>query len=151
MGEPMKQRFALLLTLAATLALVLPTSALAATPFRYSVTASFCEVYGGAYGEGFIEFNTKVKEIGVSGANYFRARTKMKMGKQDLVWTQSDTGWEYSRSFPNDADNWYRLSQAHYDFEGQDWTYAFRFVTRLQVWSNKKGLLSEVVLKSPWC
>ena len=66
----MRRRLAFLSTLTAlALVLVLPTSALAANPFKYEVLSDQCTSSGGNHGYGHLYFEVKQIEYGKSGAN----------------------------------------------------------------------------------
>ncbi|HYI23041.1 MAG TPA: hypothetical protein VEX62_10440 [Candidatus Limnocylindrales bacterium] len=129
--------------LAIALALLVPATTVAASPFRYTVLRSEClPNYSQDPIQGDIYMKVKVKEVGLSGANYFRVRTTVKFKfPGNTRWTlYEDSGWQYSRSFVNDSESWYHVRTGIAPYW---WNYPFRMVMKVQVRSDTQGLLSE--------
>jgi hypothetical protein len=126
------------------LAMLLPTSTLAATQFTYKYLYTDCGSSNDPSAPHQIYLSVKVKEFGKSGANYFRVRTKVReRDTREAPWALvRDWGWEYSNTFANDASNYYHIRE-HVGFH-----YAPRglMTMRVQVWSSTTGLLSERLL-----
>jgi hypothetical protein len=136
--------------LAVVLAFVMATTALGATSFKYRVLRDVCTLSGGSSNLGYVVFKVKVKEIGTSGANYFRIKSKAQYQSGSNKWhTAVDWGWEYSNTFPNDSGSYYHVLKRRYDMSGVE--DATRIKMKVQVWSNSKGLLSEKIMTSQVC
>ncbi len=134
--------------LAVLLAAVVSTTTLAATPFRYTVLRDVCELGGGDHGFGFLKLKVRVKEIGTSGAEFFRIRSKVQMKTESPGWkTIQDWGWEYSDDFPNNSTSYYHDLSRRYDPDGAFGNaLAFRIWFRVQVWRFNELLDQKVVI-----
>jgi len=133
--------------LALILVAVLATSGLAASPYRFHVRRDACQTSGGAYGFGYVKFGVRVKEIGKSGATYFRIRSKVQYRDANGHgwYTLKDWGWEYSNTFPNNADSYYHDLTRRYDPTGTPDASAHRIWMKVQVWGNSGRLASRVM------
>lgn len=130
--------------------LALPASALAANPYRAHVLINHCSSTGGAHGRGYIEVEVKAREIGVSGTNYFVVKSRQEWSS-GLGWSTRST-WpkEMSLTFPNDATNYYHLTDRRYDFTKND-EISNRIVITVQYWSKSSGLLATRTVKGTPC
>jgi hypothetical protein len=152
MGTFMKRTTATT-ALAVFLAMLIPAHVLAVARFEYAVRANECWYEDGTWDAGSAILAVRVTEVGKSGANYFRTRSKFQgqLG-WDFPWRLlADTGWQYSRSFPNDSATHYHTKWAVYGFEEGDRWAQTRVVMRVQIWSNRLGLLSEQTFRSYRC
>lgn len=139
--------------LAVFLAMLIPAQVLAVARFVYTVRANECWYDYGTWDAGYAILNVRVTEVGKSGANYFRTRSKFQgQVGWDFPWRLlADTGWQYSRSFPNDTATHDHTKRATYRFEEGDKWAQTRVVMRVQIWSNRVGLLSEQTFRSQRC
>jgi hypothetical protein len=129
------------------LAGTLATSALGVS-FNFATIKDVCVTSGGAHGFGYTTLKVKVKEFGMSGANYFRILSKVQYRNNSGWHTLHNFGWEYSNTFPNNGDNYYHVLQRRFDPDGTPDALAHRIWMRAQVWSNNSGLLAEKVMKN---
>lgn len=132
--------------LALLLALTIPATALGGSPFRYRVLTDKCR---GTDRPVTLTLKVRVKELGVSGANYFRVRTKALEHYGGSWHTVNDWGWEYSTGFPDDADNYYHDRGHTHELNGAH--DAAKLKMRVQVWSNSQGLLDEKTIVGKLC
>lgn len=137
-----KKSLRITVPIALAMALVLPGTVGATHAFRYEVLRSECVPAAGDPISGYMYLKVKAREIGESGANQFRVRTKVHfLYPGNTRWTlHDDRGWQYSQWFPNDADNWYhvRAQSSAYWYD-----YPWRIKMRVQVLSDDTGVLSE--------
>jgi hypothetical protein len=127
------------------LAMLLPASTLAASPFTYRLLYGDCGSSNDPSAPYNIFMGVKVKEFAKSGANYFRVRTKLhQRDTREAPWSLvRDWGWQYSNTFPNDATNYYHVREQisyHHSPIG-------RMTMRIQVWSSTPAVLSEKTLR----
>jgi hypothetical protein len=139
--------------LAVALSLVLAGTSLAGSPFRYIELKDVCQTSGGAHGFGYLTFKVRVKEIGMSGANYFRIKSKVQYKDPNGAgwYTLKTWGWEYSSSFPNNSTTYYHDLKRRFDPDGTPDASAHRMWMRVQVWSNSAGLLDEMIMTGQKC
>ena len=131
---------------ALVLAIAVPSTVLAAGPFSYTVLRDVCR---GEDRPVTLTLKVKVREVGMSGANYFRVRTTAIESWNGSWHTVKDWGWEYSNSFPNDADNWYHVRAHTWEMNGDHDAAKLRM--KVQVWSNTQGMLSQKVITGDLC
>jgi hypothetical protein len=129
------------------LAGVIASSALAVS-FSFTTLKNACETSGGAYGFGYTALKVRVKEFGVSGANYFRILSKAQYKNGSGWHTLINYGWEYSNTFPNNSVNYYHDLKRRFDPDGTPDALSHRIWMRAQVWSNSSGLLAEKIIKN---
>jgi len=130
---------AVLTALGAALALPLPTAA--ANPYQVKVLVNACPDTGGAHNRGYLELKVKAREVGVSGVNYFIIKSRQE-------WS-SGVGWstrftfpkEKSMVFPNDASNYYHVTDRRYDYTKSD-EITNRLVITVEFWSSSRGKLA---------
>ena len=143
----MIRRLALISVLAAIgAALALPFPTAAANPFQVKVLVNACPDTGGAHNLGYLELKVKAREIGQSGVNYFLVKSRQE-------WS-SGVGWstrfsfpnEKSMVFPNDASNYYHVTDRRYDYRKSD-EIVNRLVITVEFWSNAHGLLATKTVK----
>lgn len=150
----MKHRvFGLGTMLAVVLSLVLVTSTVAAAPFAFKVRTDECTTSGGAHGFGYLRFGVRVKEFGMSGANYFRVLSKVqyKDPNGNGWYLLKSWGWEYSNTFPNNSANYYHDLIRRFDPDGTPDASAHRIWMKVQAWSNSVGLLDSKVMIGQKC
>lgn len=139
--------------LAILLSLVMAGSVLATSPFRYIELKDVCQTSGGDHGFGYLAFKVRVKEIGMSGANYFRIRSKVQYRDANGAgwYTLKAWAWEYSNTFPDNGATYYYDLKRRFDPDGTPDASSHRMWMRVQVWSNNAGLLSERIMTGQKC
>ncbi|MEP7159426.1 MAG: hypothetical protein ABI797_08350, partial [Chloroflexota bacterium] len=99
----------LLLTLA-SLALCLPSQALAASDFKFSVLQDVCQANGGDFDRGHHRLKVRVEEQGMSGANKFTLDAKVLHRRASGgEWTKEFTWDRFRVTFPNDGDYYFHV------------------------------------------
>jgi hypothetical protein len=140
-----------LLALLLTVVLVAPT--FATRPFLFKELRDICTLSGGLHGFGYVKYKVRVKELGTSGANYFRIRSKVQYRDENGAgwFTLKAWDWVYSPSFPNNSnDHAFDLGR-RFDPDGTPDATAHRIWMRVQVWSNSSGLLAEQIMTGQKC
>ena len=142
----MRRRSGLLVSMAVVLlALMLPATTAAASPYRVSVLRNTCTLDGGAYGYGKAVMKLFIEERGVSGTNYFKLRTRLQQ-RVGGTWYTVDQATDVSESFPNDADSWNWTVRRVGHFDANSQTYYHRLVMRVQFMDMRPG--ADAVLKT---
>ena len=142
----MRRRFGFLVSMVVVLvALMLPVSTVAATPYRVTVLRNTCTLDGGAYGYGKAVLKLFIEERGTSGTNYFKLRTKLQQ-RSGGEWHTLAQATDFSESFPNDRDSWNWIVRRAGHFDADSQTYYHRLVMRVQFMDMRPG--ADVVLKT---
>jgi hypothetical protein len=138
----MVKRFAFLASLAAVAAaLALPASVAAADPYQVAVKVDYCQRTGGAHGHGYVELKVKAREVGTSGTNYFVVLSEFQ-GSSGLGFsTQSTWPKETSNVFPNDATNYFHVSDRRHDFTRNE-EVVYRIVITVKFKNNAGDVLA---------
>jgi hypothetical protein len=144
------RRFGWISLAAVALALLMPASTFAATPFRTSIVSQTCTYHGGAHGRGYVELVVKGKEIGMSGTNYMVFKSKLQASSGLAYSTQFKFKTEISNIFPDDASNYYHVDSHRWDFP-RNFEIGARIVTTIQFWSSNDGLLYSRTIKGDGC
>jgi hypothetical protein len=146
-----KLRASVLLALLLSVVIVAPT--FAASPFRFRELRDVCTLSGGLHGFGYLRYKVGVAELGMSGANYFRIRSKVQYRDEngDGWFTLKAWDWVYSASFPNNANDHVFALGRRFDPDGTPDASAHRIWMRVQVWSNSTGLLAEQIMTGQKC
>lgn len=143
-------RIARSILVALGLALLMPLSTLAATPFQATAIKQACTTSGGAHGGGYVELKVKGREVGLSGTNYMVFKSKLQ-ANSGISWsTQKTFPDDQSNVFPNDSSSYYHVTDRRYDFPRGFGVYA-RIVTTVEFWSNSSGLLAKRTVKGASC
>ena len=118
----MARRISMVVLLAvAAAAFAMPgTAAAAASPYRVAVLVDHCQSTGGAHGRGYVELKTKAREIGKSGTNVFVVLSELQESSGLGFSTQSTWPKETSMTFPNNATNYFHVTDRRYDFTKND-------------------------------
>ena len=139
--------------LALFLAVALAVPVAATSPFRFRELIDTCQLSGGDFGFGYLRYKVRVRELGLSGANYFRIRSKVQYRDENGAgwFTLKAWDWVYSPSFPNNSnDHLFELGR-RFDPDGTPDATAHRIWMRVQVWSNSTGLLAEQIMTGQKC
>lgn len=134
------------------LALMVPATAAAYSPFRYTVMKNQCSLYGGLYGEGYVRFKVKLTEIGWSGTTQFQTETYLQEAVPGGDWYEADGPWtNYSRWFADNSRTWNWSSNQRWDFsEYEAGNFYHRLATHIEYW-NGSTLISDKWLYSRSC
>jgi hypothetical protein len=119
------------------LALLLPATTAAASPFTSTVLKNACSTSGGAYGYGRIVLKVEATEWGKSGANYmaFRARAQARLNG---TWVTVETTKWKTDTFANDAGSWTFRWGAKWAFTRASHPLT-RIKMRIQFWDQRSG------------
>ena len=109
-------------------AFVLPLPVAAANPYQVSVKIDACHNSGGAHGRGYVELETKAREVGKSGTTLFVVTSELQESSGLGFGTQSTYPKETSMTFPNDSTSYFHVTDRRYDFTKND-----ELATRLQI------------------
>ena len=128
--------------LGVALAVMLATGALAASPYQAVVLEDVCTDSGGQHGRGYIKLKVKAREVGASGTNYFKIKSRLEWSS-GIAWSTRST-WpvEVSTTFPNNATNYYRNVTRRYDFRPND-DVSHRIWMKVEFWSSTDGLITS--------
>ena len=139
--------------LAFLLTVVLVAPSVATSPFRFRELTDFCTLSGGDHGFGYLKYKVRVREIGLSGANYFRIRSKVQYRDENGAgwFTLKTWDWKYSSVFPNNSNDHYFELGRRFDPDGTPDATAHRMWMRVQVWSVTTGLLAEQIMTGQSC
>lgn len=125
----MPRRISMVALLAvAAAAFLMPGSVSAANPYLVAVKIDHCQSTGGAHGRGYVELKTKAREIGKSGTNVFVVLSERQESSGLGFSTQSSWPKETSMTFPDNATNYFHVTDRRYDFTKND-----ELVTRLVI------------------
>jgi hypothetical protein len=130
----------MLAALALTLTFTGAAAALPAGQFQTNVLRNLCPETGGMNGHGYLLLRVKVREMGMSGANYFVIKSSMQEPLTGGSW-RNVSKWpkETSTNFPDNGTSYYRVVERRYDYTPDDFYY--RIQMKVQFWSNSHGLL----------
>lgn len=103
-----------------SLALALPSGVAAANPYRVSVQIDHCQTSGGAHGRGYVELKVKARELGKSGTTHFVVLSELQESSGLGFSTQHTYPKETSSTFPNNATNYFHVTDRRYDFTKND-------------------------------
>jgi hypothetical protein len=139
--------------LALLLSIVIATLTFATSPFRFRELRDVCTLSGGLNGFGYLVFKVRVREIGMSGANYFRIRSKVQYRDENGAgwFTLKTWDWVYSAPFANNANDHIFELRRRFDPDGTPDATAHRMWMRVQVWSISNGLLAEQFMTGQKC
>jgi hypothetical protein len=139
----MRRHSFLLLLLVASLALCLPTQALAASDFKFSVLQDVCQANGGDFDHGHHRLKVRVEEQGQSGANKFTLDAKVLHRKvSGGEWTTEFRWDRFKVIFPNDNDNYFHVRWFSYDPKHKG---LHKIVVVIRVWHDKQVLASRTI------
>ena len=130
--------------LGAALALPLPTAA--ANPYQVKVLVDACPDTGGAHNRGYLELKVKAREVGISGVNYFVIKSRQEWSSGLGFSTRSRSPRKRQTVFPNDATNYYHVTDRRYDYTKND-EIINRLVITVEFWSNSHGKLASKTVK----
>jgi hypothetical protein len=137
-----RPRLLLLLALA-SLALALPTQALAASDFKFSVLQNVCQAGGGDFDYGHHRLKVRVEEQGMSGANKFTLDAKVLHRKMSGGEWSKEFDWDRFRvTFPNDEDNYFHVRWFSYDPKHKG---LHKIVIVVRVWHDRTLLASRTI------
>lgn len=121
------------------LALVVPGTTAASSPFHSREVRDICAYSGGSEGYGYIRLKVRAEEHGLSGVNYFFFRAVLQEYRGGR-WTTVDTSTYKSGSFPNDGGSWTAGYRAQWDNRVHFSNYPpSRIVMRVQFWDQRPG------------
>lgn len=136
--------------LALSLLVSLSGSTVAASSYQAIVLRDACIYSGGAHGTGYLLYKVKVREVGLSGTNYFTIKSMLQKNSGVRWRTVSTWPKETSSHFADDSVSHYRIVTRRYDhFElGSIGT---RVQMIVQFWSDDYGLLTTMKVNSIPC
>ena len=149
----MRRKLSASALLALLLTVVIVTPTFATSPFRFRELRDVCTLSGGDFGFGYLVLKVRVRELGSSGANYFRIRSKVQYRDPDgNGWfTLKAWDWVYSNPFPNNSNDHSFELRRRFDPDGTPDASAHRMWMRVQVWSISSGLLAEEIMTGQKC
>lgn len=134
-----RPRLLLLLALA-TLALCLPTQALAASDFNFSMLQDVCQANGGDFDRGHHRLKVRVEEQGKSDANKFTLDAKVLHRTANGDW-ETEFRWDrFKVTFPNDSDSYFHERWFRYDPKNKG---LHKIVAVIRIWHDKTVLASK--------
>ena len=133
----------LLLLALATLALALPTHALAASDFKFYVLQNVCQANGGDFDKGHHRLKVRVEEQGQSGANKFTLDAKVMHRKVNGgEWTREFSWDRFRVTFPDDEDSYFHVRWFSYDPKHKG---LHKIVIVVRVWHDRTLLASRTI------
>src|SRR3954454_7502546 len=107
---------AIALVAIAAAAFFVPATAAAASPYQVKVLISHCQFTGGKHGQGYMELEVKAREVGKSGTTHFVVKSEVQDSSGLAFSTYSTWPTETSNYFPNNAANYYHITDRRHDF-----------------------------------